>query len=125
MITPARRRILVVDDDAVFRERLARALRDRGYEVATADDRAAARAAATDRVDGAVIDLMLGTESGLDVVGDLHRLWPAARLAIATGSTRGRRPDELLTTGASGIILKPLDADDVAEFLESDTASQG
>ena len=46
--------ILLVDDDEVFRERLARALRGRGYDVATAADHdgalaAAARASPTTR----------------------------------------------------------------------------
>ncbi len=41
--------ILLVDDDEVFRERLAKALRDRGYEVATAADHDDALAAARAR----------------------------------------------------------------------------
>ena len=40
------RSVLLVDDDAIFRERLARALRARGYEVITAGDYDAALAAA-------------------------------------------------------------------------------
>ena len=42
--------LLLVDDDEVFRERLARALRDRGYDVATAGDHAQRPAGGAARV---------------------------------------------------------------------------
>jgi len=43
---PTRPTLLLVDDDVVFRERLARAFTDRGYEVRTAGDYEAAVTAA-------------------------------------------------------------------------------
>ena len=52
--------ILLVDDDEVFRERLARALRERGYDVATAGDYDSALAPARgDSPEFAVVDLRM------------------------------------------------------------------
>ena len=92
--------ILVVDDDAIFRETLARAFRDRGYRVQTAADvRAALAAATTDKPDFAVVDFNLGRESGSDVLTGVLALCPTVRVAILTGS-RSVDAADLLRKGA-------------------------
>ena len=60
------RSLLIVDDDTVFRERVVRAMRDRGYEVRGVPDRdAALEAARLDSPELALVDLRLQGESGL------------------------------------------------------------
>ena len=57
----AERRLLIIDDDALFRERLARAMERRGFQVATADAIAPAlELASSFAPDFAVVDLRLG-----------------------------------------------------------------
>jgi two-component system response regulator RegA len=52
--------ILLVDDDEVFRERLARALRERGWEVRTAADYTSAmEAARAESPQHALVDLRM------------------------------------------------------------------
>jgi hypothetical protein len=67
--------ILLVDDDAVFRDRLARALRAAGHAVRTAanyDD--ALRCAGTQARDCAVLDVRMPGRSGLDLAHALRAL---------------------------------------------------
>ena len=73
----AERRLLIIDDDALFRERLARAMERRGFAVATAEAIAPALdLAGSFAPDYAVVDLRLGQASGLDLVTALRRTRP-------------------------------------------------
>src|SRR5215813_10286107 len=63
--------ILIVDDDEVLRDRLARALRDRGWEVRTAGDYVSAMASArAESPQYALVDLKMPGRSGLELVRD-------------------------------------------------------
>ena len=78
--------ILLVDDDENFRERMARALRDRGHDVRTAagpDD--AVCMATEDSPECAVVDLRMPGGSGLDVVSALRTIDPATTVVVLTG----------------------------------------
>src|SRR5262249_33146910 len=115
MTAPA---ILIVDDDDVFRERLARALRDRGHEVATAADAAAALAEARRRPFAyAVADLRMPGASGLELVAALKELDPAMRIVVLTGYGSIVSAVEAMRLGAHNYLSKPADADDVLAAL--------
>ena len=78
--------MLLVDDDEVFRERLASALRQRGQEVVTAPDgEAAMQAAARGKLAAAVVDLRMPGMSGTELVPHLLRLQPELRIVVLTG----------------------------------------
>jgi two-component system response regulator RegA len=110
--------ILLVDDDDVFRERLARALRERAFGVITAADRAAALAAARDSaIDFAVIDLRIPDGSGLALIEPLRALAPGARLVMLTGYGSIASAVEALRLGAHDYLSKPVDADEVIAAL--------
>jgi two-component system, response regulator RegA len=118
--------ILLVDDDEVFRERLARALRDRGYDVATAVDHdGAVTAARARKPDFAIVDLRMPGLSGLALIGPLHALAPGARIVVLTGYGSITSAVEALRAGAHDYLSKPVDADQVIAALASDTARPG
>ena len=115
--------ILLVDDDEVFRERLARALRGRGYEVATATDHDGALAAAGARTpDYAVVDLRMPGLSGLALIAPLHALAPGARIVVLTGYGSITSAVEALRAGAHDYLSKPVDADQVIAALTGEPA---
>jgi two-component system response regulator RegA len=115
--------ILLVDDDQGFRERLARALRDRGYGVATAADHDAAVAAArAHKPDFAVIDLRMPGLSGLAVIGPLHAVAPDARIVVLTGYGSITSAVEALRAGAHDYLSKPVDADQIIAALTGEPA---
>ncbi len=106
--------ILLVDDDAVFRERLARAFRARGWEVREAAGRDEALAAAReDAPEFAVVDLRLPDGSGLDVVRDLVAEDAAVRVLVLTGYGSIATALDALRLGAVHYLQKPADADDI------------
>ncbi|MFN7698245.1 MAG: response regulator, partial [Deltaproteobacteria bacterium] len=75
--------LLLVDDDEVFRPRLARALRSRGHAVREAGSLEEARAhALADSPELALVDLRLPAASGLDVVRALTEIDPATNVVV-------------------------------------------
>lgn len=108
------RTMLIVDDDEVFRERLVRAMRDRGFEATGAGDHATAvQAAKLDSPELAVVDLRLPGESGLAVVRDLKALDPATTIVVLTGYGSIPTAVESIKLGATGYLTKPADADQI------------
>ncbi|HEX8388762.1 MAG TPA: response regulator, partial [Sphingomonas sp.] len=79
-------RLLIVEDDETFARTLARSFERRGYQVRVAHG--------PDGLDGAldgfepgyaVVDLKLGTASGLTCVQRLHALDPEMLIVVLTG----------------------------------------
>jgi two-component system response regulator RegA len=111
-------RVLLVEDDVQFRERLAGALHRRHLTVWQAGTPAEAKAIALiETVDGAVIDMRMPGGTGLDVVRDLHELQPLARLIVLTGYGSIATAIEALRLGAADYVAKPADADQVLAAL--------
>jgi CheY-like chemotaxis protein len=81
------RTLLIVEDDERLRERLARALAERGLEVRQAHDYdSALQAVRDDSPEYMLVDLrMPGSKSGLDVIRDAKALDPATIIVVLTG----------------------------------------
>jgi two-component system response regulator RegA len=111
--------LLLVDDDEVLRERLARALRERGFEVTTAPGGTEAIAMARrDAPEYAVVDLRMPGPSGIDVLEALRAIDPATRVLMLTGYGSIATAVDATRRGAIGYLSKPADADEiVAELL--------
>ena len=112
------RSLLVVDDDAPFRQRLALAMERRGFEVTTADSMAAGVAEAKARRPAfAVIDLRLGDGSGIEVVSALREVRADARVIVLTGYGNIATAVAAVKMGAIDYLSKPADADAVEAAL--------
>src|SRR5262249_34324643 len=78
--------LLIVDDDAPFRRRLAQAMEKRGFAVVAAESVAAGIEAARAKPPAyAVVDLKLGDGNGLEVVKALREVRADARVVVLTG----------------------------------------
>ena len=112
------RSLLVMDDDAPLRNRLARALENRGFSVKTAAGVQEALAIArTDPPAFAVLDMRLEDGSGLTVVEELHLRRPDARVVMLTGYGNIATAVAAVKAGAVDYLSKPADADDVVKAL--------
>jgi two-component system response regulator RegA len=112
------RTLLIVDDDEPFRNRLARAMERRGFEVTTAESVEAGRAAVRAAPPAfAVIDLRLGDGNGLDVVSEIHEHRPEARVIMLTGYGNIATAVQAVKLGAIDYLAKPADADEVEAAL--------
>jgi len=110
--------ILLVDDDQVFVERLARAFRDRGYDVRIANDHDSALALArAESPEFAVVDLRMPGLSGLDVVRDMKSVDPATHILVLTGYGSIATAVEAIRLGARDYLPKPADVDDILAAL--------
>ncbi|MDX2109660.1 MAG: response regulator [Verrucomicrobiota bacterium] len=117
--------VLLVDDDEVFRERLARALRVREFAVTTAAD--VPQALDMVRIHPpamAVVDLRMPGGSGLELVRVLHALDPLIRIVVLTGFGSIANALEAIRMGASDYLTKPADADQVAAALRGKTVAR-
>lgn len=114
METREKQAALVVDDDEVFRDRLCRAFRLRGWEAYDAGDAAQALQAARDfGPDLAVVDLRMQGESGLDVVRALHGLDETISIIMLTGYGSIATALEAVKLGAVDYLSKPVDTDQI------------
>lgn len=114
--------LLLVDDDDVLRERLGRALRERGYDVRTAShyDEAIALAQA-DSPEMAVVDLRMPGTSGLELIRDLKAIDASTRIVMVTGYGSIANAVDAVKLGADHYLSKPADADDiVAAFARAE-----
>jgi two-component system response regulator RegA len=110
--------VLLVDDDEIFRERLGRALRARGYDVTTAAGYDAAIAGATRRrPDFAIVDMRMPGPSGMEVIEALSTLAPDAKVVVLTGYGSIASAVEALHKGARHYLSKPVDADEIVATL--------
>jgi two-component system response regulator RegA len=111
--------VLVVDDDPVFGQVLARTLTRRGLRVAVA--RSGEEAAAITREQRprrAVVDLKLGDESGLQVIDLLRRIDPAIAIVMLTGYSSIATAVEAVKLGAVNYLCKPASADEILAAFE-------
>jgi two-component system response regulator RegA len=113
------RSLLIVDDDTSFRERLVRAMRDRGFEATGVPDHAAAiDAAQVESPELAVVDLRLPGESGLSVVRDLKALDASTVVVVLTGYGSIATAVESIKLGAASYLTKPADADQIVAAFD-------
>jgi two-component system phosphate regulon response regulator OmpR len=103
--------ILIVEDDARLRERLARYLMSEGFRVTAAGDAADARSKLTSIApDLMVLDVMMPGESGLDLLQSLRRE-QQADLPVLMLTARGAPEDRIagFEAGADDYLGKPFE----------------
>ena len=110
--------LLLLDDDAPFRLRLARALEARGFAVISAESvRQALDIVGQTPPAFAVMDMRLEDGNGLKAVEALHKARPDARVIMLTGYGNIATAVQAVKSGAIDYLSKPADADDVAKAL--------
>ena len=110
--------LLIVDDDNPFRERLARAMEKKGFEVFQAESVQKGIESVKNKKPGfAVIDLRLNDGNGLEVVKEIQSSNSSSRIIMLTGYGNIPTTVEAIKAGAIDYISKPTDADDIAKAL--------
>lgn len=105
-------KILVVDDEARIRDACQTVLKDAGYEVSTAQDgaQALARIEKT-HFDIILLDLMMPTVSGFDVLAKVRALHSDTVVIVITGYATVEHSIEAMKSGAFDFIPKPFSPD--------------
>ena len=113
--------LLLVDDDEIYCEVLGEALRKRNYAVSVACNLAdALKLARETEPEYAVVDLRIGSESGLELVKQLAALDENTRIIMLTGYASVATAVESIKLGAVHYLTKPATADEVVAALHRD-----
>ncbi len=114
----AGRSLLIVDDDAPLRNRLARAMEQRGFTVVSAASVAEGlEVLGTAPPAYAVVDLRLEDGNGLEVVEALRAARDDVRIVMLTGYGNIATAVVAIKAGAVDFLAKPVDADQLTAAL--------
>ena len=110
--------LLIVDDDNPLRDRLAKAMEKKGFQVTQAEsvDKGINQAKNSPPA-FAVVDLRLTDGSGLEVVKEIRKNKLDSRVVMLTGYGNIPTAVAAIKAGAIDYIPKPVDADDVENAL--------
>ncbi len=112
------KRLLIIEDDQVFRNQLARAMTQRGFTVTAVSSIAEATEAVVDVSPAyALVDLRLEDGYGLDIVPVLRKQRPDMRIVVLTGYGNIATAVASIKVGAVDYLAKPADADDIEAAL--------
>lgn len=120
--TPASARLLVVDDDRVMREYMARGLTRQGFHVELANDgRTAVERAFREHFDLLLLDQNMPGMSGIDVLRLLRATYSQSALPVImlTGLEEENFVEEALEHGANDYVAKPANLKVVAARIRS------
>lgn len=108
--------MLVVDDNQVFRQQLARSFQRRGYHVRTAANYDEAVALANDESpEMAVVDLRMPGRCGLELLKELKRIDESTKVVVLTGFGSIATAVHAMRLGATNYLAKPADADGIQQ----------
>ncbi len=111
-------RLLIVDDDRPFLQRIGRAMESRGFVVEMAESVSEGLAHISKKPpDYAVVDMRLEDGNGLDVIAVLKEVHPETRAVVLTGYGNIATAVMAVKMGAIDYLAKPADADDVYQAL--------
>lgn len=109
---PIAKTILVVDDEEIVRLNMAAFLEDEGFNVITASsaEDALEKAAQSEPIDLAIVDMRLPAMDGNTLIIHLHELCASVQFLIYTGSVGYHLPVIIERIGISNgdIFIKPI-----------------
>ncbi len=112
-------RILIVDDDRVFREELAELLRDDRHEVtASPSVPKALEELAHDEFDVVLSDLRMPRQGGLDLLREVRAHYPSTPVVMVTGFATVETAVAAMKAGAAEYVQKPFQIGQVRKVLE-------
>ena len=113
-------KILLVEDNALTRYTIKSLLEKLGHEVvAEAEDGPSAVKYFSElKPDVVFLDLILPGRSGVEILGDLRAVNPAARVVILTAVEQDEIDRRLSKTGVSAILRKPFSFDDFKALMK-------
>jgi two-component system response regulator RegA len=111
--------LLIVDDDPVFCDVLAKAMTKRGFDVIyTHTITSALEKVESLMPEYAIIDLKLSDESGLILIDKIKKLDPGTRIVMLTGYASIATAVEAIKLGATHYLAKPVDVNDIMAAFE-------
>jgi two-component system response regulator AtoC len=118
MSSPSKGRILIVDDDTVFRHSLGKVLAKEGYRIfLAADGEEADRLLGDQPIDVMLVDFKMPHKDGMTVARDALRTAPALKVIMITAFGDLQVQDELQRMGVFAYASKPIRRDDLLSLV--------
>ena len=112
-------KVLLVDDEEHFRERLSLQLSVRGYTVFNAGDGLCAiEIVEKENPDVVVLDHKMPGMDGMQTFKEIRKLRPLAEVIMLTGHATANTALEAMKLGAFDYIMKPVDLEELILKLE-------
>lgn len=111
-MNPQTHRVLIVDDNELNRDMLARRLERKAYEVIVARSaREAIKRISEERLDLVLLDIEMPEMSGLEALKTIRESRSATELPIIMVTARNQSDDvvKALSMGANDYVTKPVD----------------
>lgn len=113
-------RLLIIDDEPVFTQVLARAFSRRGYDVREAHDAVEAMALVESfQPQRVTLDLKMVRSSGLQLIPQLLKALPELNIVVLTGYSSITTAVQAIKLGASNYLCKPANADEILAAFEA------
>ena len=121
-VSPSRELVLVVDDDDQMLRLVKRVLERAGFEVVTIGDGEIAHASAVDwRPDIILLDLMLGSTTGDQILADIRKDFRTRLIPVVFLTVRSSLKDKVehLLAGADDYVTKPFIPEELVARLRA------
>lgn len=113
-------KLLVVDDEAIIRNSLAKWFSEEGYEVTTAESaKTALIEMAAEQFDLALLDIKMPGTDGVELQKKIHEIDPELMVIMMTGYASVETAVAALKNGAYDYVSKPFDPDDIAHTIKN------
>ena len=113
-------KIGLVDDSVILRGAIKNVLEDCGYEVPIEAGGSAELFKKLEKVtpDLLLLDVFFPTENGLDILARLRKQYPNLKVMLVTGLKQTSISEEAKRLGASGVLYKPFDTNDLLQAIK-------
>ena len=112
------KKIIIVDDDNPFRERLGRSMEKKGFVVETFSKYNDCLKRCYDQVfDYAIVDMRLEDGSGLELIKKIKQISPITKSLLLTGYGNIATAVAAIKTGAIDYLPKPAEIDQIYDAL--------
>ena len=113
-MTPARARLVVIDDEKNAADALGALLRDDGYETQVAyDAEAALRLLEAQEPDLVLTDLRMPGMDGLELLGRIRQMHPSTMVILMTAYGTVKNAVKAMKLGAEDYLSKPVDVEEL------------
>lgn len=118
-------KILIVDDEERFADRLAERLKMRGFDPVTVYDGASALSVLnTQRFERMILDLRLPDIDGVEVLQQTAANFPGLHIVVLSGHASARDFSVCLANGAKACLQKPARMQHLLDALAEQTVSE-
>ncbi len=112
------KKLIIIDDDTPFRERLARSMEKKGFFVETSFNyKDGLTRCHNEKYDYAIVDMRLEDGSGLELIKQIKQISPKTKALLLTGYGNIATAVAAIKTGAIDYLPKPAEIDQIYDAL--------